>query len=330
MQYIAFPKTELRPSSIALGTSAIGSIVDQPSSFRLLDTYLEYGGNFLDTAKVYADWLAGEKSISEKTIGQWMRRRKNRNKIILATKGGHPELSTMHIPRLSRQEIVCDLNESLKNLQTDVIDLYWLHRDDVSRPVEEIIDVLDHQARAGKIRYFGCSNWRLERIVEAQAYAAQCGLPGFVANQVMWSLAVVDPKAVSGQGMVVMDETMKQYHHETQLPAVAYSSQANGLFQKMMHMPIDQLQASLRGMYPRPANEQRFSRIKQVATDSALSVTEIVLGYLQSQPFPTVPIIGCRTLDQLRDSMRAGEVRLTADQVRYLEGGESSIAPEDR
>jgi aryl-alcohol dehydrogenase-like predicted oxidoreductase len=102
MRYINIANTDLKPSAICFGTAHLGSIIDQRTSFRLLDNYLERGGNFLDTAKVYADWLRGERSSSEKTIGRWMRQRKNRGRVILAPKGGHPKLAAMQIPRLSR------------------------------------------------------------------------------------------------------------------------------------------------------------------------------------------------------------------------------------
>ena len=155
---------DLHPSPICLGTADLGSAVNRSDSFALLDAYLDLGGNFLDTAKVYADWLPGERSTSEKLLGEWMRLRRNRQRIVLATKGAHPDLATMHLPRLSRAEIEADLHASLRHLQTDIIDLYWLHRDDPARPVEDILATLQDAVRAGKIRYFGCSNWRVERI----------------------------------------------------------------------------------------------------------------------------------------------------------------------
>lgn len=323
MNYTNIPKTELRASTLCLGSTHIGSSIDRASSFELLDVYFEQGGNFIDTASVYANWLPGEKSISEKTIGQWLQSRKNRVEIVLATKGAHPELATMHISRLSPAEVVADLNDSLKNLQTEVIDLYWLHRDDAARPVEEIVETLNEQVRLGKIRYFGCSNWRTERIRAAQDYAAAHGFEGFMANQMMWSLAQADPVGIKDKTTVGMDEPMKQYHLETGLAAVAYSSQGNGLFQRMAQGTLGQMDAQARGTYRLEENQQRFERIKQVAAATGLGVTEIVLGYLQSQPFTTIPIVGCRTVAQLRDSLGTGAaVRLTPDQVKYLEGGE--------
>lgn len=327
MQYTTIRGTALKPTAICLGSTHIGSKIERDTAFKLFDIYLEQGGNFIDTANVYGNWVAGKKNISEKTIGQWLRQRSSRAKIILATKGAHPDLSTMHIARLSRSEIEHDLNDSLKNLQTDIIDLYWLHRDDPQHPIEDILETLNDQVKAGKIRYFGCSNWRTERIKEAQRYALEHELQGFVANQMRWSLALTDPAGVTDKTTVEMDETMKQYHLETGLAAIPYSSQGNGLFQKMARHPemaqepLTRAASLPQGTYQLEANRRRFERIKHLASDSGYSVTQIVLGYLRSQPFTTVPIVGCRTETQLRDSLTAATTQLKPDQVSYLEQG---------
>ena len=96
----------------------------------------------------------------------------------------------MHIPRISPQDIITDIDESLHCLQTETIDLYWLHRDDPKQPVAAILETLNNQVTKGKIRYFGCSNWRVQRIEEAMQYATDHGIAGFVGNQLMWSFAV--------------------------------------------------------------------------------------------------------------------------------------------
>ena len=188
MKYRLIPNTQLEPSVICFGTVPIGSALNEQDSFRLMDAYLDYGGNFIDTANVYGDWIPGEKSISEKTIGKWMKQTGVRDRVILGTKGAHPKLTSMHIPRLSPEHIIHDIDQSLGHLQTDYIDLYWLHRDDPTHPVEAIMDVLNRQIELGKIRSIGCSNWSVKRIAEAQEYARSNGLAGFVANQMMWSL----------------------------------------------------------------------------------------------------------------------------------------------
>lgn len=327
MHYTLIPHTSLKPALICLGSTNIGSAIDRETSFKLFDVYAEHGGNFIDTASVYGNWLPIERNISEKTIGLWLKSRHKRAEMIVATKGAHPDLATMHIPRLSRAEITEDVEDSLKNLQTEVIDLYWLHRDDPQHPVEDIVETMNGLVQAGKIRYFGCSNWWPARIQAAQTYAAGQGLAGFVANQMMWSLAAVEPAVIRDKTVAWMDEEMKQYHQKTGLAAIPYSSQAHGLFQRMAQGTVSQMSSNQRGMYQleenqrREENQPRFERVKQLAAQTGLSVTEIVLGYLQAQPFTTVPIVGCRTVEQLQDSLKAAEVKLDAAQVQYLEGG---------
>lgn len=320
MRYTCIANTDLKPSVICLGTVHVGSTLSLRSSYKLLDAYLEQGGNFLDTAKMYSDWLPGEKSSSEKTLGRWLKLRRTRDKVILATKGANPQPSNMNVMRLSRQQITYDLHRSLKHLQTDVIGLYWLHRDDPCRPVEDIINTLDGLRKAGKIRYFGCSNWRTARIIAAQAYARRQGIQGFVANQMMWSLAAVAARDLPGKTTVAMDGPLRRYHLRTGLTAIPYSSQANGLFQKMAQMPIEQLPPNVKRTARRPANRKRFQRIRQVAATTGLSITQVVLGYLLSQPFVTIPIVGPRTVDQLQDSLSAADVRLTKRQLGHLDG----------
>lgn len=324
MRYTVIPRTTLKPSVICLGTAEIGSKIDRDASFRLLDAYLDLGGNFLDTAQVYADWLPGERSTSEKTLGQWIAARRNRDKVVLATKGAHPRLETMNVPRMSRTEIIHDLDASLKNLQSDVIDLYWLHRDAPAVPVEAIIDLLNEQVQAGKIRAFGCSNWRTPRIQAAQEYAARSGRQGFSANQPLWNIGVVDWAAIGDPTIVNMDGAMWDYHRQTGLAALPFSSQANGLFNKLAEGRTSAIKPHTQRIYHLPENQQRSQRIQQLAGETGLSITQIVLGYLLAQPFTTIPIVGCQNLAQLEDSLTAADVQLTLAQVKFLEQGNCS------
>jgi aryl-alcohol dehydrogenase-like predicted oxidoreductase len=138
----------------------------------------------------------------------------------------------------------------------------------------------------------------------------------------MWSLAAADPDGTEDTTMVVMDQEMERYHRETGLAAVAYSSQGQGLFHRMAAGTLDHMDRTARGMYEAEANRARFERIERLRTETGLSLTQIVLGYLLSQPFASIPIVGCRTEEQLRDSLSAAGVRLDPDQLRYLEDGE--------
>lgn len=315
MRRLNLPGTDLTVSSVCLGAGPVGSAIDPDTSYRMLDAFLDQGGNFLDTALVYANWLPIEESISEKTLGRWMTLRGNRGRVVIGTKGAHPDLAAMHIPRMSRRDIDHDVEASRRHLQVDCIDLYWLHRDDPARPAGEIVESLNAHIQAGRICAVGCSNWRAPRIREANAYAAAHGLRGFVADQMMWSAAVVDPEAIPDKTLVAMDGELHAFHRQSSMAAVPYSSQANGLFQKMAAGAPGASKA-----YPAAPNQARFSRMQRLARERGLSVSQVVLAYLQSQPFVTIPIVGCRTPAQLADSLAAADARLGPEDIAFLEG----------
>lgn len=322
MHYTRIPGTDLQPSALCLGTADMGTQIARPDAFRILDAYVERGGNFLDTAAIYANWVPGERSVSEKLLGQWLSERGLRTHMIVATKGGHlDDVAALRFPRLAPDQIAADLHASLQHLCTETIDLYWLHRDDPTRPVAEIMETLNAHVRAGHVRYLGCSNWRLERLQAAQRYAAEHGLQGFVATQVLWNLAVLDWAAIGDPTIVAMDAALWQYQRDANLAAIPFSSQANGLFQKLAAGQAERIRSGTLKMYSLEANQSRLERVQRLMRELNLSVTQIVLGYLLSQPFPTVPIVGPHTLEQVEDSLSAGSVRLSPEQVRFLETG---------
>ena len=328
MSYTTIPNTDLVVSVISLGTGGAGATYDRPTAFAMLDAFFEQGGNFVDTAHIYNDWIPGERSRSEKLLGAWMQERRNRSSVLLATKGAHPDLAQMQVGRLSPAEIQADLEESLRFLQVETIDLYWLHRDDPTRPVEEIIATLEAQVEAGKIRYFGCSNWRLDRIQAARHTAGHAagqraagrGMPGFVGVQNLWSLAKpnLDVLWRRDATLAVMDDDLWQYHRQTGLAAIPYTSQANGLFQKMDTGGTARLPADLARLYLSSETEGRYQRLKMLSQQTGLNTTQIGLGFLTSQPFATCPVIGPQSLAQLRDCLAAADVLLTPEQVSFL------------
>jgi aryl-alcohol dehydrogenase-like predicted oxidoreductase len=324
LKYRNIPTTSLNPSVICLGGGPLGVDLSKETSFALLDRFYAGGGNFIDTALVYGEWLPDGKGLSEKTIGNWLKARSNRSEIIIGTKGAHPRLSTMQVGRLSEPEISADLDESLQNLQTGYIDLYWLHRDDPSRPVAEILTILNEQVRAGKIRYFGCSNWSESRIREAQEYAAAHGLQPFAGDQVMYSFATPNPAAITDQTLVTMNAGLKTYHQSSGLAAMAYNSQARGFFAKidLAGGAVENLAPSLRKTYANPENLQKYARLKHLSATLGWPVSALSLAYLLAQPFPVYPISGSTTLAQLQDNLQAANIGLDPSQVAFLERGE--------
>jgi len=319
MRYVQLPGTDLTLSAVCLGTGGFGGSVLEPQAFELLDTFVALGGNFVDTALIYSDWLPGPRSMTEKLLGRWLQTRGLRSQVVVATKGAHPELHAMHVPRLSPVELIGDIDQSLRNLQTGRIDIYWLHRDDVNTPVNEIIDTLHEQAVAGKIRCFGCSNWSVARIAEAQAYAAQRGIQGFIANQPMWSLAQPNFAAFTDQTLVVLDDAGLEYHRSTGLPLIPYSAQAHGFFTKLETGGRAALSASDDAHYYSEANLRRFHRAQELAERHGVPVGAVALSYLSSQKLVTIPVVGCKRLDHLQASVSAADLILTDAELDSLE-----------
>lgn len=320
MNYTTISDITLKSSQLCLGTSNFGASIAQAEAFTLMDAFVERGGNFLDTAEVYANWLPDlPRSISERTIGAWLKARGNRSRILIGTKGAHPNLATMHIARLAPADILHDLHGSLTHLQTDVIDLYWLHRDDPTRPVGEIIDTLDAQVKAGTIRAFGCSNWSTARMQAALDYATTHQCHGFVANQPMWSLAQPNAAAFGMPGLAAMDDAMFAFHQASGWAVVPYTSQARGFFQKVAVHGASGLNDRDRQAYWNDTNARRTTVVQQLAEEHKATPSQIALAYLLQQPITTIPVIGCRTVAQLQDSVGATAITLSAAALAQLQ-----------
>ncbi len=319
MIYRNISGTDLNTSAICMGTGVLSVENDADYCFSLLDRFIEGGGNFVDTANVYGKGLPQKRNVSELNIGEWMKKRGNRYNVIIGTKGGHPNLAAMHISRLSREEVASDLEESLRALQTDYIDLYWLHRDDEKLPVEYILDYMNGFVKEGKIRYFGCSNWKAGRIQEAEELAKCNSVQGFSGNQMMWSLAVPNKDAIPDKTMVCMDEDTMRLHIKTGITAIPYSSQANGFFSKLLQQGATLMNEGVKKLYYNEKNLKRFEKIVKLEQELAKPVTEIILGYLISHPFTTIPIVGPHTIEQMDDSMKAGDFVPDERIIRFLE-----------
>ena len=313
------------PSAICLGAGSYGSGIPQDAAFAILDAFADQGGNFVDTARVYGAWLPNGAGLSERVVGAWLAARGMRKQFVVGTKGAHPELATMHISRLAPQDIAADLEASLQALQTDWVDLYWLHRDDTAVPVGEIMAALHVHVASGRVRAIGASNWSVDRLTEANAYAATHGLTPFSASQIGWSLARSNPAAQVFPGTLSMDAAIHTYHCRSGLPVLAYSSQAQGFFSGRYRAdgpaPVTPKEKSIARNYDLPDNWARLARAQELAARYGRTANEIALAYLLSQPFAVFPIVGCGSVDQVHASCAAHDLLLTDDELAYLEGG---------
>jgi aryl-alcohol dehydrogenase-like predicted oxidoreductase len=319
MQKIHLARTDLDVSELCLGTNMFGTATPQAQAEEILDTFVALGGNFIDTAHSYGDWIpTAPRSASEHVIGAWLRK-KNRADIVLATKGCEFDYRAGDFAlRVAPELLEQDLLGSLEALQTDYIDLYWLHRDDASKPVQPIIDALIGHQKAGRIRYFGCSNWSVARIEEAQAYARSIGHDGFVACQPLWGLAVPDRDAMLKYCPGGYYEDGYQTLHKAGLTMIPYSSQSRGFFSKVASGGRASLSPDLAELYYNDENLRKLEAVKTRAAHHGVGINDIVLAYLTSQELPTIPIIGCSRSAQLRESANACALQLDFAELQLL------------
>ena len=321
MQYLSLPGIALPLSRIALGTGGYGSSTPADEAFRLLDGYAAVGGNVLDTAHVYAAWLPNGVGASERTLGAWMRARGMRGQMCVSSKGAHPDMQTGE-KRLRYATLASDVAESLERLQSDSIDLYFLHRDDSDVPIGEILGWLGEHVAAGRMRAIGCSNWHPARIRAAADYAAAHGCTGFCVNQIGWSLGAVTQGELDDNAMRYLDAAGYAYHCTSRLPIMAYSSQANGFFSGKYGPgdPAPARHAGVEQQYGGADNYRRQRLAAEIAIQYGVSMNQVALAYLFGHPFPAIAIVGPHSDAQLTDSCAAGDITLTAEEVARLRG----------
>lgn len=315
MKQIKLGTTLLTVSPLCMGTVHFGSLLNDEASFAFLDRFVSLGGNFLDTARVYADWLSEEKQSSEKCIGRWLKARGLQAQIVVATKGGHPPLGQRGRPTLSRAELLEQAQESCQNLGLDTLPLYYLHRDDPALPVEQIMDVLFLLQDKGLVRYLGCSNWQGERIRAANAYAKSCGREGFCAVSNQWSLARCVP-GVGDPTIVHHDDTLHRMHTENQLPLLPFTSMANGYLSKLAEGRA--ISPALQTIFGMPENDGIARRAQELAAQKGTTVAQMAQCFFYAQPFPVIPVMSFSTIAQLEESAAAAELRITPEEAEWL------------
>jgi len=305
-------------SRLVQGTVMVTS--QNKESFRLLDEVFELGCTAFDTAHVYGN------GDCERTFGRWLRERGVREEVVILGKGAHPDGARA---RVTPEDITRDLEESLERLETDTIDLYLLHRDDPSVPVGPIVETLNEHRAAGRIRAFGGSNWTHERVQEANAYADAHGLEPFAASSPNFSLAEqVNPPwagCVSIGGR--RGEAARAYYERTQLPLFTWSSLAGGFFSgRFTRENLGSFESYLDKLcvksYGVEENFQRLDRVRVLAEEKGLSVPQVALAYILSQPLNIFALVGCASGAEFRDNLEvasAGGARLSPEEIAWLE-----------
>jgi predicted dehydrogenase/aryl-alcohol dehydrogenase-like predicted oxidoreductase len=274
-----------------------------PHVAAMLDGYFEQGGNAFDTAYIYGN--------SDAILGQWVKSRGVREKVVTIAKGAH---SPNNRPEVLRPQ----LEESLERMQTDYADIHLAHRDNPEIPVSEWADAWNELLRAGLIRAYGGSNWSLERVEALNEYARSKGMVGMACVSNNFSLARMVAPVWAGC-IASSDAESKAWLERTQMPMLAWSSQARGFFTERAR-PDDRSDEGLVGSWYAEDNFRRQARAKELAAKRGIAPITIALAYVLCQPFPTFALIGPATLAEMGQSLAALEVELTPDELRWLNG----------
>ncbi len=306
-------------SAIVCGTAEIGGNVGKRDSFAILDYYLEQGGTLIDTAKVYGSWHIPDRPLSEEMIGQWMQARGNRRRVVISTKGAHPLWSDMDTPRVTPGTIAGDIEDSLFALGTDYIDIYWLHRDDVTQSVGPIMEALNRAIREGKIRAIGASNWSVARVGEANAYAAAHGLQGFAGTQVMWSAAKFVEPLNFDDTLVQMSPADYAWYRQEGIAIFAFSSQARGVFVKAPAAGgLSRLSEEYRRYFSNTIIDGQIAYAHKLAEKYRTTPSSILLAYINSHDAASVALAGFSSLAQAKDSLDNTDIALTPEELGRL------------
>ena len=294
----------IRP--FVLGGNVFGMTADKAASFAVLDRFVEHGGGMIDTADVYSAWVPGHKGgESESMMGAWLKQSGARDRVLIATKVG------MMPGGLKPERIREAVQGSLDRLGTDVIDLYFAHKDDPDVPLDEVLGAFGELVDAGQVRAIGASNYSAERLEEALRLADDKGLPRFTAMQP--ELNLLDRTQYEGP--------LQQLCIDEGLGVVTYFSLASGYLSGKYREPGD-LGKSPRGARVKPYLEGRgpavLAVMDAIAAETGATLSQIALAWVAAQPGVTAPIASATTVAQLDELIGSVALKLSEDHLAAL------------
>jgi aryl-alcohol dehydrogenase-like predicted oxidoreductase len=328
MDTVALGNTGEQVSQLALGAMLMGTLTSEADSFEILDGYLAAGGSFIDTANCYAWWPApGDRGgESEALLGRWFAKRGRRDDVFLATKGsawveraeevrGAPrEVVSKEYEGAGGDTLRRAVDDSLRRLGIDHIDLYYVHVDDRNTPIEETLQALDEVVKAGKVRYIGWSNvrtWRLERVRQV---AERNGWVAPVALQQQHSY--LRRRAGLAHSSIVDDEQMDYLRANPEVTLVAYTPILKGIYDD----PEKRRGHYMMSAYEGPDAEARLKVLTELAGDLGVTPNQLVIAWLRHQTDPAlVTLLGTRTVEQFRAALPALDIKLDDAQLARLD-----------
>jgi aryl-alcohol dehydrogenase-like predicted oxidoreductase len=296
----------LKVAPLALGGNVFGWTADEAASFRILDAFVDAGGTMIDTADVYSAWVPGHKGgESEEVIGRWLKRDPaKRDKVVIATKVGF-------MAGLRPETIGPACDASLRRLGVETIDIYYQHKDDESVPLADSLKTFDDQAKAGKIRAIGLSNFAPDRLAEACIIARVDGFPAVTALQPWYNMLERDKYEGALRDVAVKES----------LGVFPYYSLANG-FLTGKYRSREDLDKSPRGLrniaYLEGKGPKVLAALDEVAAETGAALASIALAWTMAQPTITAPIASATSLEQVEELIAAMTLELTAEQMKLL------------
>ena len=312
MNYRKLGRTGLKVSALCLGTMQWGWTADEDASFKVMDAFVEAGGNFIDTADVYSRWAEGNPGgVSEQIIGRWMKARGNRSQVILATKVRGQMGVNPNDQGLSRKHILDAVDASLRRLQTDYIDLYQTHSSDPETPIEETLQALDDLQRAGKVRYIGASNYKAWELVESLWKAQAEHTVRYDTLQPKYNMVT----------RAEFESELKRVCEKYEIGVIPYSPLAAGFLTGKYERNQSTDSKRAEGVQKTFATEtgwRTLAAVKTVAEELNSTPAAVSLAWLLRQPVISSPIIGANSAEQLSDNLAAVDLKLSDEQVERL------------
>ncbi len=317
MQYKQLGQTELNVSRLCLGTMTMGWTSNKEESFAVMNHAVEHGVNFFDTADVYSFWAEGNPGgVAESWIGEWLTERNLKNKVIIATKARGRMWPGPDGEGLSRQHLMRAVDDSLRRLKVEVIDLYQSHWPDQNTPLEETMRAFEEMIKQGKVRYIGCSNHSAKELGESLALCQKLGLPRYETLQPHYNLV---------HRTEYESETMSMCAKE-KLGVIPYSPLAGGFltgkYKRQERVPNDSRGFGNDRMKAY-MNDKGFAIIEllqEISHARQSTIPQTALAWLLANPTITSVIVGANRVSQLADSLAAADMPLSADQKTDLDG----------
>ena len=316
MDHVNLGLAGLKISRLCLGTMQFGWTADKATSFKILDAAFEAGINFIDTADIYSQWIEGNPGgISEEIIGEWIRERGvARDQLVLATKVRGPRGVGPNAEGLSRYHILNEVENSLRRLQVETIDLYYLHWFDAATPIDETLSALDDLVKQGKVRYIGCSNFPAWRLMQALWVSDRRNLVSFSSLQPHYNLIVRDE----------FERELKEVCETYGLGVIPYSPLAGGFLTGKYRKEADDTYSSrsesVKRRHQNPRNLKILDVMDKISAEIGdISLSQLALAWLLHKPYVSSPVIGPRSIEQLQDNLGSLDVHLELPWMQELE-----------